>query len=1349
MSRHWALASLRACTIFGVKLPDYAGAQCLLQWSYHQGPKLYYYVWIGYDDNGVAQYRVVSYTNLAQYGLMWFMPVEWFGEPVVTDYQTLSVMQEWSSAGLLEPTRTAAWIEKAMPWWTLECGANPLKWWREVLSAEPVADDYPSHSGLTRALRMVVDPSASLDEAVQRLSGACPFALPDEKTSMCFNHRAFIKAVRATSGVGRQYDAALDVLFHIAERMHSDQGLYQLEFYYFSVLLSPAYERLAALYREVKVRAMTRKQLMSRLKEWHVAIKRSTLPSAGGLRMSDAETCGMMYLHFVAGRGWSADQDEERRNRSRVWHPLTAITTIGTASEGEYRRIDATAKRDMLELMAAHLPNIPLRTIEQDFKNRLIEAPQGSAAGETIILQPAWPKPTILNKLRQQVEELGGATDLIWTKIMASLRARKSTVDVLLVYQGSTRRAVSSVIRCLRQETVAQPKVRAAVETLMYARWRGSAEVSISNQPESAGIHITARKMNRWCRRLAQKRYKQLVGDIITEKLARVQWLRQAYRRAVATVRRQRVQVNKKVWLEGLNFSDVHKFLQGEPILRGTGFQKGELAVARQLIAAEPMHTYVSRYFLKNIDTLYRWHPWCDLGYNAEEEHCRRVMLCGAMRRSQPAGCALGLDFQDFNACHPLDVMANDYLTMVEVFTNAYQARGEDYEAIMDWRRVGKWLSKAALNPQVRFEDRKEWFRVAVGMFSGIQDTNGTNERMQVTEATRALIELKRCGIELQPGQAPFIRLLLRGDDSIAIFEDMLSAAMYMGTFCGSGRPMGVSKQEISANGCEYLRCRVSGCSVRGYVLRSLGTLLSSPFENTDKRDLTGRCSALLAQFQVILRRGGNAQAVRELVRVAIDHWSSFGGGEAFQLGTIRIPAGYQTTTETSGGWGTVLWPCELQYCSQMPHLPTLRVTPVRAAQAVKRRGTTDLIWGRLDESGLPIDVRTSVAERAIARAHIDMCSGASTASEVTMAYQQYMKELVTVCGRQYVGRPEPTVALWADSRGSVRAHLIPLLWLTTIGDVVKRRVTLPEVTVHKMAAVKAVELIHELLRVFTSSGHVSRSRVVVIDTTVSVWQSLAQTWRLAGGNVAVLVAPPRDRRDSLSRIRGCPRENQYYRSDDADDDVLARERDDLEGVRIAKSLSLGLAYDVNVLERLGCAIGLAPITSRIDKIQTCVSFVVKQFSVAVASEGRVVHKPLWAKPVGDTPMWDMRMAEEVAQTLGCEASQVLIDMIKTQMRAKPTASGMRVLSLAARCGREIIHELETLKYRAPKCCASLVGPLVTSTVRKLVLNWLIIESFVVGRSVFKEYREEAYSAMILSCLALCCDGYTVHVTMC
>ncbi|KHN88790.1 hypothetical protein Tcan_12576 [Toxocara canis] len=113
-------------------------------------------------------------------------------------------------------------------------------------------------------------------------------------------------------------DVANGLLEHVAAKLHEDQGLYQLQFYYLSMLLSPAGGKLAELYRRLQVRAMTRRPLMDELKSWYLAIKRSCQPGPGSGRLNDAEVCDMMNLHFVDSRGWSANPDVERRNRERL-----------------------------------------------------------------------------------------------------------------------------------------------------------------------------------------------------------------------------------------------------------------------------------------------------------------------------------------------------------------------------------------------------------------------------------------------------------------------------------------------------------------------------------------------------------------------------------------------------------------------------------------------------------------------------------------------------------------------------------------------------------------------------------------------------------------------------------------------------------------------------------------------------------------------------------------------------------------------------------------------------------------------------------------------------------------------
>ncbi|VDM42607.1 unnamed protein product [Toxocara canis] len=498
----------------------------------------------------------------------------------------------------------------------------------------------------------------------------------------------------------------------------------------------------------------------------------------------------------------------------------------------------------------------------------------------------------------------------------------------------------------MRWDAIDDNLIRRALRAACASIDNPGAELLIGTGGTNPHMHARTRKIATWTELARYCHFDSLQRHPLTKKLAELQSICNLYRTVIGGVKPKRVGINKKVWLEGAQFADVERFLAEPAVLRGTGFQKGELAVARQLIAAEPIHTYLSKLFLKNIDTLHRWHPWCDLGYGAEEQVAKRAQLCEVMERATHGGCALGFDFQDFNACHPLTMMSRDNQLIIEIFGGLFRARGELKEAICDWERVGAWLSAAALNSQVKFEDRIEWFKVAVGMFGGIQDTNGTNKRMQVTEVTRAVAELRLCGVTMSAGRWPFLGLMLRGDDSIAVFGSMLHPGMYMAAFCGSGRPLGVSKQEISASGCEYLRCKASSQMVRGYLLRSLGTFLCAPFENADKWDGSGRCASLLEQAQLPLRRGANARALATIVEVTLGHWSRVEVGSEAGLEHIKILRVYLDTCEASGGLGCVLWPDQLQHTTgRLPALPTMHVQERNAANRVPARITTDLLW--------------------------------------------------------------------------------------------------------------------------------------------------------------------------------------------------------------------------------------------------------------------------------------------------------------------------------------------------------------------------------------------------------------------
>ncbi|XGW22736.1 hypothetical protein V3C99_005171 [Haemonchus contortus] len=162
--------------------------------------------------------------------------------------------------------------------------------------------------------------------------------------------------------------------------------------------------------------------------------------------------------------------------------------------------------------------------------------------------------------------------------------------------------------------------------------------------------------------------------------------------------RERRLHLDKKVWLELLRWKDVEQFLDSEPKLKGYGFQKNEIAVKRQLLAADPEHSFISRYVLKQFDTGNRVQKWADLGYNACEEMGRRCARSTTMIRNTSTGICVGADFKDFNACHRLRDMANDYRLMTENSSNMWYRKGSEPRAVQDWQRCCRWLEKAANN---------------------------------------------------------------------------------------------------------------------------------------------------------------------------------------------------------------------------------------------------------------------------------------------------------------------------------------------------------------------------------------------------------------------------------------------------------------------------------------------------------------------------------------------------------------------------------------------------------------------------------------------------------------------------
>uniref|UniRef100_A0A7I4Y074 M20_dimer domain-containing protein n=1 Tax=Haemonchus contortus TaxID=6289 RepID=A0A7I4Y074_HAECO len=333
----------------------------------------------------------------------------------------------------------------------------------------------------------------------------------------------------------------------------------------------------------------------------------------------------------------------------------------------------------------------------------------------------------------------------------------------------------------------------------------------------------------------------------------------------------RKLHLNKRLWLELLRWRDVEKMLESEPKLKGFGFQKNEIAVRPQLLAANPEHSFTSRCVLGQFDISYRVHQWAYLGYNACEEVVRRRARSLVIGNNTHVGICVGADFKDFNACHRLRDMANDYSLMERFFTNMWYQKGSETAAVSDWRKCCHWLEEAAQNCWMELEDGRGEERVTVGLFSGIQDTNGTNERRHIVEVARAFRELELYGL-LPVGTESHTHIDLRGDDSIIVSPSAANSALLFTALCASGKPMEAVKQEIWSDQCEYLRNKVTAFRCQGYLNRNIGTLISAPFENADRHDVVGRLEAICQQIATIHRRGANTRNCRALQRIMVSY---------------------------------------------------------------------------------------------------------------------------------------------------------------------------------------------------------------------------------------------------------------------------------------------------------------------------------------------------------------------------------------------------------------------------------------------------------------------------------------------
>ncbi|VDL72235.1 unnamed protein product [Nippostrongylus brasiliensis] len=123
-------------------------------------------------------------------------------------------------------------------------------------------------------------------------------------------------------------------------------------------------------------------------------------------------------------------------------------------------------------------------------------------------------------------------------------------------------------------------------------------------------------------------------------------------------------------------------------------------------------------------------------------------------------------------------------------------------------------------------EDKEKPVKVRVGLFSGLQDTNGCNERRHVVEVARASEELRLMHLWHEHVVA---RVRIEKRRPADAFEDVFQAALFLSAFAAFGRPLKPLKQETWSTGCKYLRTKLTRGGCYGYLLQCWESSYGTP----------------------------------------------------------------------------------------------------------------------------------------------------------------------------------------------------------------------------------------------------------------------------------------------------------------------------------------------------------------------------------------------------------------------------------------------------------------------------------------------------------------------------------------
>lgn len=320
-----------------------------------------------------------------------------------------------------------------------------------------------------------------------------------------------------------------------------------------------------------------------------------------------------------------------------------------------------------------------------------------------------------------------------------------------------------------------------------------------------------------------------------------------------AEVDGKKVRLNKRAYMEQVPIPEMIAWLDTEPKLMASTSDKFEMGKARSLYPTDVVDQCIVGYVIGGLERRFHNIDGIESGLVGIDEV--RTILRRCQKASEEGVECTMLDYADFNIQHTLQAQAKVF----ERLRDRMMAIGAEPDAV----KACEWARVAHLNQYAKYPLHNTHSKSTQGLFSGNRATHFLNTILNLLYFRVAMKWVKE-NLGMHPIDLMNIH---QGDDVWITNKSRLWATCLYNVMKSQNFVFQPGKQIMDQNFAEYLRVVYTKEGAKGYVARTIATLIEKPLQSEVDLSPATKASALNSQIAICYRRG----LTREFCKVLWD----------------------------------------------------------------------------------------------------------------------------------------------------------------------------------------------------------------------------------------------------------------------------------------------------------------------------------------------------------------------------------------------------------------------------------------------------------------------------------------------